>query len=408
MKVAYVTQWFPPEPIAVPVLISKELEKRGFDVKVLTGVPNYPTGEVFPGYSARKSAIEVVDGFQTLRAPLYPNHGSSTSRRALNYLSFAASSSRLANKILASSDVNFVDGSPITAALPALYAKFRWGTPYVLHVQDLWPDSVFSTDFISSGTGRSVAGTALSNLVNTIYKHASHIVAICPGMAAEIVNRGVPSDKVSFVYNWAPELPSLRTNDSPLIAGLKTSDKVLLYAGNHGYAQGLASWIEAMGSVLDLDNVKLVMIGTGPSKESLVRLADQINAKNILFLDPVSRAELDPLVDRADALVVSLADKPIFEVTMPSKTQGALAKKKAVLASGRGDLRNVIEDAGAGLVSPPEDPLAIAKMMREFSKLEREDTDAMGKRGYEYFKQHMSRDIGGEHLASVLKSATRK
>lgn len=114
MKAVFVSQWYPPEPAEVPRGIAKALASQGFDVSVLTGVPNYPTGVVADGYRASRASSETIDRLNVKRTPLYPSHDQSAIRRMLNYASWAFSATLLGQRPLRSADVVLVYSSPAT------------------------------------------------------------------------------------------------------------------------------------------------------------------------------------------------------------------------------------------------------------------------------------------------------
>src|ERR1022692_711072 len=142
LNVAFVSQWFSPEPVHTPVWIAQALAREGLNVRVLTGVPNFPDGKVQSGFSPWRITREARDGFAILRSPLYPSHDGSAIGRIANYVSYAATSSLVGARLLRSSDVALVYSSPATAATAAMLARATSRTPYVLFVQDMWPDSV--------------------------------------------------------------------------------------------------------------------------------------------------------------------------------------------------------------------------------------------------------------------------
>ena len=157
-KAVLVTQWFPPEPDGAPLWIAEALRDQGIDVGVVTGVPHYPTGVPATGYKGTDWKRDTARGFRILRVPEYPSHDTSAIRRIATFGSFAISSAALASRTIGRADVTLVYSSPATSALPAMVARARYGTPYVLLIQDLWPDSIFATGFLNgalAGRGRA-------------------------------------------------------------------------------------------------------------------------------------------------------------------------------------------------------------------------------------------------------------
>lgn len=411
VKAAFVSQWYPPEPAAIPEGIACAMQDEGLSVEVLTGVPNYPTGVVAAGYSARRRSRETIKGMRVQRTPLYPSHDSNPLRRMANYASWAVSSTVFGQRVLRRADVTLVYSSPATAALPAMVAKSLWGTPYVLLVQDVWPDSIFSTGMMPAGFKSRLLWRVANLFVNRAYSKAAHVAVISPGMVDLLVERGLPREKLSLVHNWLPEddVNGVEASvDGPSLhelAGIPTDARVFLYAGNHGKAQALETVVDAFcGDVPE--KAHLVLMGDGLTKPDLVARAAGVS--RVHFLPPVGRAEAARLARTSDVQVVSLAADPLFEVTMPSKLQSALASGHPVLAVAEGDVADVITRASAGAAASPGDPDAVREAVRRLACLDGEELDAMGVRGAAVYENQMSRAVGAARLAAVLTRAARR
>ncbi|MEU2611993.1 glycosyltransferase family 4 protein [Micromonospora sp. NPDC007271] len=408
-RVAFVTQWFPPEPATIPLGLARALRSQGLNVDVLTGVPNYPTGRVSQGYSAWRRSTETREGFRIRRTPLYPSHDHSTLRRTANYLSYAASSSLFGGAVLRAADVALVYSSPATAATAAMAARRRWGLPYVLMVMDLWPDSVFATGFLDRGPARRVAERGLHWFTDRTYRLAAHVTVTCPGMLEALVARGVPRQKVSVVYNWADEKLMQPTEPDPrLRAELGLTDGfVIMYGGNLGVAQRLDVAVRAMAELRDLPDVHLVLVGDGIERPVLRALVDELKLRTVHFVDRVAPERMAALAAAADLQLVSLADEPLFRITMPSKVQSIMACGQALLVCAPGDAARAVENAGAGFTAPPGDSVGLAGIIRHARRVPRRDLQAMGRNGRHHYLRVMSEEINSRHLADLLTSAAR-
>ncbi|WP_395657304.1 glycosyltransferase family 4 protein [Nocardioides sp.] len=400
------TQWYSPEPAAQPVGIATSLKELGFDVSVLTGIPNYPTGRIHKGYRASQVSTHVVDGITVRRTPLFADHGLKTHRRIANYVSWALSSCFFGVAQVRRADVALVYSSPATAALPALMGRHLFGVPYVLVVQDVWPDSVFASGFLSGPLGRA-ARLMLESFVSWAYRSAATVVVISPGMVDLLANRGVPPEKLELIYNWVPRghvgdhVDSLDLREQ---LGIGREEFVLLYAGNHGAGQALATAVSAFGRVGN--DVHLVLVGDGVEKNDLRRRVKEQRLRNVHFLDQQPSSAMPAIVAAADAQLVSLADQPLFAVTMPSKVQAILASGKAAVVSAPGDAAAVVERAGAGIGVAPEDPRALAEAVLRLRNLPSSELRAMGIRGRELYLREMAEEIGSHKLADVLRRAS--
>lgn len=406
MRVAYVTQWFPPEPAPLALWIAKALRDAGCDVHVVTGVPNYPTGVVHPGYDPNRPSRDTVEGFRVSRMPLYPDHGTAAVGRALNYLSFAASSALHARAVLRTADVALVYGSPVTAAV----APYLNRIPYVLLAQDLWPDSVFATGYLTGGAASGVLQRAAGAASQALYRHAAHVAAITPGMRQALIERGLPAGQVSVVYNWvdedvvrtSPADPSLRSD-----LGLSDDDFVLLYAGTMGPAQDLATLVDAMAYLADRPDVHLVLLGAGTEVPALRDRAAAYGLDRVHVLPSVAIDRIPGLVAAADLNVVSLADDELFRMTLPSKVQTLLACGAPVLGILTGDAAAVVADSGAGLVARPGDAADVAARIREAATMGREALLARGASGRTYYDRMLSKHKNAAALTGLLRAAAR-
>lgn len=406
-RLSYVTQWFPPEPVLVPLEIPRALRSHGWTIRVLTAIPNYPDGKVRAGYPATRPVTETTEGFEVRRTPLYPYHGESAFKRILNYLSWAVSSCVLGSPASRGADVALVYSSPATAALPALLHNRLFGTPFVLMIQDLWPDSVFASGFLEKGLTQRLTEAALNAFVNMSYRRAGHIVVTSPTMAGVLESRGVPAGKISLIYNWVDEdvyCPRGRTDRVRADLALRADDFILLYGGNHGPAQGLSALVEAVGLLPSERNCHAVLIGDGIEKEALQDLARRVAPGRVHFLDPIPAAQMPALMASADIQFVSLADRPLFRHTMPSKVQAALATGLPSIVAIRGDAADVVSTAGAGIPATPGDSSSIAHALSRAQDMGADALRVMGVAARNLYEREMSSESGSTSLSRILET----
>lgn len=410
-KLTFITQWFPPEPASIALGMARELENEGWDVSVLTGMPNYPTGKLHAGYRSPRPRTEAVSGMRIHRTPLYPYHGASSAKRILNYASWSLSSTIFGSRAFAGADVSLVYSSPATTALAAVVRRRVEGVPYVLVIQDLWPDSIFASGFLTRGLLSRFAHHLTDRFVNWTYAHASHVVVISPGMARVLEDRGVATERISLVYNWRdesvfrPQTPSTELKNR---LGLATDDFVILYGGNHGAAQGLSALIEAVGLLPSDRNCHAVLIGNGIEKGTLQELARRVAPARVHFLDPVPAAEMPALMTGADIQFISLADRPLFRHTMPSKVQAALATGVPSIVAVRGDAADVVTAAGAGISATPEDASSIADAITRAQDMGSDTLKEMGAAARDLYEREMSAESGSTKLSRILETVVNE
>lgn len=364
MRIGLLTQWYAPEPgpAALPSGLAKGLVDRGHDVQVVTGFPNYPTGVIAPGYRQRRRADEVVDGVRVRRVALYPNHNSSAVQRMANYGSFAASAWLSGISALADVDVVWVNYSPVTIGWPMLRLQARHGVPSLVHVLDLWPDTVTASG-LAGGAGSRLEGP-LYRWCGRLYRAASKVAYISPGVGDVLAQRGVPREKLAYAPMWADESTHRpAVGAGPRGWGVGDDDVVLAYAGTLGGAQDLSSLIEACARLRD-GSLRCLIAGSGTHEQELRDLARARGADNVTFVGRLGAEDVSHLSATSDVQYVGLNDHPLARTTMPSKIQAILASARPIVGSVPGDAGDVIDRSG-GWTSSPGDVDALVANLRE-------------------------------------------
>ena len=400
MRILYITQWFDPEPNVIkgPEFV-KALERAGHHVTVLTGLPNYPTGKIYPGYRLRLFQREVIDGVEVRRLPLYPSHSHSSIGRTLNFLSFFLSV--LVYGVLKAGryDVAYVYHPPITVGLAAaLFGPLR-RVPFILEIQDLWPDTVLE----SGMGGTSMVGGILSALCDFVYRRAERIIVQSEGIKAILSGRNVPESKLATIHNWADEMAlAVPSADVSTLFGFE-KQFTFVYGGNLGPMQGLDQLIRAANMADSLGGkFELFIFGEGIDAVRLHELKKRINAANVRFHSRVSRQEARDIFAAADVLVVHLANKDLLAATIPSKTQFYLACGKPILAGVKGEAADILRKSGAALVNPPEDVVSLAESMIAMSLMNKADLIEMGQKGKNYYEGNLSFEVGIRKTLDIL------
>ena len=403
MKIVYLTQWFDPEPgvIKGPAFV-RHIEAAGHDVTVVTGFPNYPTGKIYPGYKQALLRREVIDGVRVERIPLYPSHSRSSVGRAVNFFSFFASAFVYGLLRSGKADLIYVYHPPITVGLAA--ALFGWvrRKKFVIEIQDLWPDMLSASGM--AGTGR--LARILGPVCNFVYARAGHVIVQSEGMRTRLIERGVPPEKLTTIRNPADptalERPQPWTRDA-----LGFGDRLaILYGGNLGAAQQLGSAIHAAKQAIESGaKLDVLLMGRGIDADNLKALADELNNPSVRFREPVAKEEVPAVFQAADVLLIQWASNPLFDITIPSKTQFCLASGKPILAALSGETAAILRESGAAIVVPPGDADAMAAAMARLAAMSREERDAMGKRGEEYYRRTFSFEKMVADTVQVIETA---
>ncbi len=410
MRIGIFTQWYEPEPgpASLSSVAAGALAQRGHEVHVLTGFPNYPTGRIYTGYRQRARFREQVGGVNILRVPLIPNHNTSAVLRVANYASFGLSAALLGVTALPPFDALWVNYSPVTLALPMWLQQLVRGTPTICDVSDLWPDTV-QVSGLNGANRLSGAGVRIvGRWCRAMYASSDMVTYISPGVGDILATRGVPRNRLQYLPKPADERIfhtggiSLRSS-----LGIGEESVVISYAGAMGTAQGLDSLIEAMALIED-PRLVLLMAGSGTQKERLLRRVAQLGLANVLFLGLLPQEQMTDLMATSDIAYVSLTEHPLSAVTMPSKTQAALASGRALLAAASGDLAHLVRTAHLGFVAQPGNSASIATALLEVLEAGRGSLAKIGIAARRHYMAEFSIDHTTTQLETLLEDVSKR
>ncbi len=399
MRILYLTQWFEPETHVVKGLkFAQALQGAGHEVTVVTGFPNYPAGRLYPGYRLRPHQGERMDGVEVVRLPLYPSHDTSALRRSLNYLSFFASVFVYLLVRRRRFDLAYVYHPPVTVGLAAALAGLVRRLPFVLDVQDLWPDSLAATGM----TGGPIVMRLVGALCAFVHWRASAIVAQSEGIRRMLIARGAPDSRVVTIRNWADSESAQSGRPAPLVQGRF----VVVYGGNIGRAQGLETVLAAAAQLqVRCSDVLIQLYGDGVEVAGLNAFARELGLTNLEIHGRIGKAEINAVFARADALLVHLADHPLFTITLPSKIQAYLASGRPIAAGLAGEAARLLTESDGALVVPPGDPAALCEALAALAQTPSEALLQMGLRGRAYYHRNLAFQRGVHQTLRVLEGA---
>lgn len=399
-RILLLTQWFDPEPTFKGIVFARELVRQGFEVEVVTGFPNYPGGKVYPGYRIKLLQRELIDGVQVTRVPLYPNHDQSAIKRVLNYASFAASALVYGLFMARRADVIYAYHPPLTVGITASLIRLFRRIPVVYDIQDMWPDTLRATGMINNPR----ALNAVEAVCQWVYRRVDHLVVLSPGFKRLLVQRGVPERKIDVIYNWADEA-ALNAPQGKLPANFPGPEQFrILFAGNMGKAQALDAVLDGAALLQARESrVCFVMLGGGVEVSRFKLRAVELKLHNVIFLPPVPMAEVGTLLHAADALLVHLRKDPLFEITIPSKTQAYMAVGKPLLMAVDGDAAALVVQSGGGVVAESENAEALAAAAESLSELAPDQLQAMGQKAQAYYREHLALQVGVARFGEIFR-----
>jgi len=384
MRVLVVSIYYKPEPVPKPHELAEGLAKRGNDVTVLTGFPNYPTGRIYPGYQVRPWQIEFVNGVRVVRVPLHPDHSANALLRSAHFLSFFFSALVLGSVLSGPIDVVYVWGNPPTSGLAGWIISRLRRARFVYGVHDLWPELALASGMIRSSTVANIIG----GLERFVLRRADLVLPISNGFRDRILAKGVSAARVHVIPHWADEAVYRSLRRDPALAEKAgfTNCFVVVYAGNIGRLQGLQNLIEGAALLrAPIPALRVVLVGDGLERARLKSLVTEREIGNVIFVDRQPPEALVAYLALADAVYVGLVSGSLTRLSVPSKVQTYMACGRPILCNVPGETAELVERCSLGLNCQSESPQGIADGIRRMMALTERERAEMGRNAREVF-----------------------
>jgi len=389
VKILVVSQYFWPENFRINDLV-EGLQQRGHAVTVLTGLPNYPGGKFFAGYSLRGPYRERLHGADIVRVPLFARGNGGGLKLVLNYLSFALAATLGGWRCKGAFDAIFVfEPSPVTVGIPARYMSWLKNAPILFWVQDLWPESLSATQSVKSAS----ILRAVEGLVRWIYKGCARILVQSEAFVQPIARLGVPLDRIRYFPNSAEAIyrPVPRNavwNGPVLPAGFR-----IMFAGNIGAAQSIDTILAAAEILRDRRDIHWIIVGDGRLATWLANEVAQRGLQDSVHLmGQFPMTAMPAWFAQADVMLATLRHEPVFALTIPSKIQSYLACAKPIVAALDGEGGRVVNISGAGIAVAADDASALADAVLKTYKMTPLERDTLGQNGRRYYEEHFERE----------------
>lgn len=381
-----ISQYYYPEQFRINDL-SIEWVKKGYEVTVVTGIPNYPKGKFFNGYGLFKKRKEKYNGVSIIRLPIIPR-GNSSFMLMLNYVSFVVSGLFWKMFTIIKADYVFIfEVSPMTQALPGVWYSKRRHIPCYLYVQDLWPENIEIVAGVKNKTILKIIG----KMVDYIYSRCDIIFASSESFCRNISNRGVSDKKVKYLPQYAEELYKPSESKSALIP--QDSKLNITFTGNIGTAQGLEVLVDT--AVL-LKQEKLLVrfniIGDGRNKDNLLKSISDKSVDeyfNIISWQPAE--DIPSILSSSDAAFLSFSDNQLFAMTIPAKLQSYMACGVPIIGPVIGESKKIIEEAKCGMVCDLGSANSLKDVIKEFLNTTVEQRKNMSSNAIDYVDKYFNR-----------------
>lgn len=391
-KILVICQYYKPEPFRISD-ICEEMVRRGHEVHVVTGYPNYPEGILYDGYGKGKHIDEIIEGVHVHRCFTIPRENGSV-KRLLNYYSYATSSTAyvLSKECVATDgkpfDVVFCNQlSPVMMADAAIAYKKKYKVPVVMYCLDLWPESLIAGGI----TRESAIYKYYHHVSKRIYKQMDKIL-ITSRMFSDYLRDefGIKSNKIEYLPQYAE---GIFEQIPPREEGGKFN---FMFAGNIGAVQSVETVIKAAELLKD-EPVRFHIVGGGTDLDRLQELGKDLD--NVEFYGRRPLEEMPEFYAKADAMLVTLAADPVLSLTLPGKVQSYMAVGKPIIGAIDGETKVVIEAAHCGFCGKADNAEELAENVREFIK-EETDRESMGQNARKFYEENFQESLFMDKLES--------
>ena len=389
-RILVVTQHFWPENFRINDIVEGFLQD-GLEVDVLCGLPNYPKGEWFEGYSARGPWEEHFGTAQVFRAREWPRKGNTSVNIFLNYVSWPLYAAAALDRLPGGYDAVFCfNTSPVLMCWPAIRYAQKYRIPFTNYVLDIWPENLYSVLPVKNALLRKLA----QGVSDALYKKADRLIAMSEPLQQRLCQRtGKPPRAVKVIPQYCEDFYAVPQRDEALESRFAGRFN-LVFTGTFTPAQSLDMVLRAVLEARQAGaaNLHLLLVGDGMSRESLQTLARELNAGDaVTFYGSVPAKEVPKFTTLADALLISLSDSPDLGLTVPGKLASYMAAGKPVVASMNGAGYAAVQESGGGLVSPACDQHALAGNLLQLYRMDAAQRAQLGARAKAYYQAHYHR-----------------
>lgn len=391
MRILIYSYNYYPEPIGIAPLMTQLAEglvKRGHEVRVITGMPNYPQRVVYEEYKGKFLCEETHNGVLIQRSYVWVRPKPGLITRVLLDGSFVLTSMIQALRGW-KPDIVLLTVPPLPVCIPAALLGVIYSCPVVLSLQDILPEAAIQVGLIRN----KLAIRVFEALERFAYYTADAISVITDGFTKNLLKKGVAYDKMTCIPNWVDvnEISPLPKQNNSFRQKHNLEGKfVVMYSGNIALTQGLMTVIHAAQSLKHISDLVFVIVGEKKAIAVLEKACLELGVTNVKLLEFQPRKVLPQMLAAADVgLIVQKAN--VVSFNMPSKTQVLLASGRAIIASvpTTGTAADAVRRSGGGIVVPPEAPQNLANAIFDLYENPRK-TELLGHQGRQHALEQYS------------------
>ena len=397
-NILFVTQNFYPETFGINDIVS-DMAQRGFNVDVLTGLPNYPMGKFYDGYGIFKRGSRRYNGARLFRCAVFPRLKNSKIGISLNYASFAIFATfKLLRLVFRKYDKVFVyEPSPLFQAIPGLIAAKLKRCEKIIYVLDIWPESVYSVVDIKNKAFRRM----LKKYSERTYRKFDRVLVTSRGFVPQFEAAGIEREKITYIPQWSAPMAQ-GGEDEALSARFKDTFNVV-FTGNVGIPQNLGILAEAAQKLADHKDIRYIIVGDGDYLDDFRKLVSDMGLGDVfVFEGRKPQDKMKGYYAIADGLFASLKNIELFTKIIPAKIQAYMQSEKPIVCSITGEGAQVVNEAGCGYASDAGDAEALAENILKLYNMSDEERTQMGAKGVQYSKEHFEREKLLDQIAEIL------
>ncbi len=378
--------------------MARFLADQHHQVSIIASPVSYLTGE---DQSKTSYAEDKNGSIRIYRTFTYPALHRSFFHRLVSFFSFMFSSFF---KALSIKKVDLVWGTtpPIFQSFTAWMVSRLKGVPFLLEVRDLWPEFAIAVGVLKNPIIIKMSFW----LERFLYRHADRIVVNSPGFVKYVYEKGgrnievIPNGADTGQFKILDRLEMRRT------LGWPGEKYIVLYAGAHGMSNDLEVVLRAAEELSNNLAILFYFVGDGKEKTHLIKQAESMKLRNVQFLPPVSKKEINRILSAADACVAILKPVEMYKTTYPNKVFDYMAVGKPIVLAIDGVIRGVVESANCGIFCEPGNPDAIADAVK-FLYNNQNKAQQMGLNGRKYLETHFDRRKTAENLAHLMEELVK-
>lgn len=402
MRILYLHQFFATRESSLGLIRSYEFARRwveqGHEVTVITSASRLPAE-----YSESLYGEGVIDGIRVRSVRVAYDNRFGTLRRLWSFLTFMFGATRLA-LTAGPHDVVFATSTPLTVGIPGWITAWRRRVPFVFEVRDLWPEAAIQMGAISR---YGIIGRVAKAAERFLYRHASYVIGLSPGMVEGILAEGKPLSQVAMVPNSSDlDLFSPGPKDDELVKRYGLGDRFVVgYAGAIGPSNAVEDNVPEAAHVLaeaGRSDIVFLIAGDGKSLDELKRRCEGLD--NVIFTGSMPKAEVPRFTRTADTLMVLFADKPILATNSPNKFFDGLATGRPMIVNSAGWTKDLVEENECGIYFPAEDGAALAAALTKLAD-DAQLRASYGRNARRLAEERFARDILAQQVLDTLTAA---